>query len=1847
MVNFIKNKKNIIDILNLCFETKHDFKGAERSDAITTDYALSLRFDDNNKTKFKEITNILNLVYTLERKLIEKDDPNTKSLAFVNQKFITDVSSLLGIDINSLDKNIGDLEATIFIKSYMNDKLYPPGINMSDLFSIYAIKKSEKDHPKYFIKCDIINNKVVNPKITYNNHDEDEVVKVLLSKFNTGKDKKIFNKNEFLKELVDIGLLSNIEENKFIKDTKVTGFLDIERILFEKDNLNKWKKEISENYPDLASEYMNLTANTYQPYTKDWDPATNYGNIEIDDMNLNNQNNEILDIYNNVESPVDHVPINQINKSLKYISRFLIKIIPYDGSESNLIPKRDDQLDVLIRNSNWDKKTIFSYDLYKELKNDVNITNVSKYKYLPLLIPSSDPRNKNYNFLIKKGFSVAELSFGINYILKSNISDLSELSQSITNDLGDNDEDISRKIPPKFKLIMILVSNLLKTIRPSIESHIGGEVKDLPDDSQLIEVIIIVLFDLKKAGDWGLVQYCKENNYKLMSFDRLCSLYMILSKVTGLFSGSLTDPSIGEHDTTYTYLGIYNSKKEVKLISNNQLFIRFNNVIISINDRMKEIIYGYIEDTRNITDSKNNKKLSIKDSQGLRNDVCFMKEKIKEIEEKNFNQHFFKNSNVDTILNKNLTFTDSDNILTLQRNFKELSDNFKYYIKEKKNIIQPDEVKTIYSKFIDACDIMLGEDLLETIFTIDDPEESSLIKSPQSKENIEEIKRLNTQRLKIVSYIDLLKSLITIEELFFNYNYLSAIKYFNNRVVSVLIDTTPSKLEAILKFTQKHTHTGLIGELYDLFGNTASVRSSPSRNKSPFYVKLNRIFDNKILMDYFLDSSNLLSVNEILESDNKIFKDLKSHLLDMVSSITTNIQGNKKLSTISQLLEKFFEVTIVGKSIKNLPILISLLDNSIKTHVEKLLNPEQFNLVTELLSSIKSFKVNIYDEDGDELRKTNAKLVILTYTIDLFVDSLRTMAESEGRDIKQANLISQLSQLDEPYQNLNNSIINFLGFTGNVDESSWLSNIEYCKQNFNINFDDNDEFFEKYKTKYYELWNYVYTNLKNQFEQISGNTDSVSQFLNEINGILRLNEQNFRTIYKQMLSVSDASISLELPKSRSKKGLTKIPVNYIIKYSEAIANLFILFINNKTYSKKKEKPIYTYYRPVISDDYDIKTLLNFKDSILSLRSVLNSITIIQSCETDQCQIYDLVQESTLKIPTNEIEKDKTVDQCLVEIDTLAGSSISSNLSSRNVDISSQQDPDQSSKPVKLNPDVKKSLKVEDLEKINQMINQGDSSNPFHMTLRSGNKKKDHDGGSDITPKENINQLVETTRTVDDAALKYCEGKTDIDISKINSYEDLETKMMNKILEVKKKTEDDENYKSDGKIIMDCMRQQFDYIREEVDKLDMSTSNVLSYNVGEFVKFKQGDDVEREGFIKNITKDKMGDTTYSILEIIDKHNLNPNLVHNVTDVSIIYDKSYLDPFDSPNNFYLGPFDTSDESIVYRITPFEKETILSLICTRNLWNQCNVIDNLNSDKIGEVYMYNIKDLSNEIDKKFESFMKIETRKKNVSKYIDSPSNDLSVSLKIPPFKGKKDLITPTLYVIYKVCYTVIKNNPKIYNTDIESILNKHINGVGKLTRNIQRAHLFTKYIKELMLIIMNKYPFNIYHCNTNTINKELYDNIDTCNKKWSTEEFIDSENPHIYDIFNNDDKEFLRKYVTMINDTSSPSILKRDLQQSLKLDSNRFLQSEIFSDDDKNLNLQFFINLKDKLDFIIHEYGDVSLGKKQIKDMVQHPVKGISKINPTDKCPIDKPYKNEDMYTILYCYLELIKNILVNI
>ena len=65
---------------------------------------------------------------------------------------------------------------------------------------------------------------------------------------------------------------------------------------------------------------------------------------------------------------------------------------------------------------------------------------------------------------------------------------------------------------------MILIYNLLLTIPiclPKLikSSNISDQSKvKLVSDNTYIDIIILMLFDLKKAGDWGLVQYCKKKN---------------------------------------------------------------------------------------------------------------------------------------------------------------------------------------------------------------------------------------------------------------------------------------------------------------------------------------------------------------------------------------------------------------------------------------------------------------------------------------------------------------------------------------------------------------------------------------------------------------------------------------------------------------------------------------------------------------------------------------------------------------------------------------------------------------------------------------------------------------------------------------------------------------------------------------------------------------------------------------------------------------------------------------------------------------------------------------------------------------------------------------------------------------------------------------------------------------------------------------------------------------------------------------------------------------------------------------------------------------------------------------
>ena len=61
------------------------------------------------------------------------------------------------------------------------------------------------------------------------------------------------------------------------------------------------------------------------------------------------------------------------------------------------------------------------------------------------------------------------------------------------------------------------------------------------DNNKILNTALFILFDLKKSGDWGLVNYCKRTGGLLLTMDRLCGLYAVLNSVDVLCSCKLND----------------------------------------------------------------------------------------------------------------------------------------------------------------------------------------------------------------------------------------------------------------------------------------------------------------------------------------------------------------------------------------------------------------------------------------------------------------------------------------------------------------------------------------------------------------------------------------------------------------------------------------------------------------------------------------------------------------------------------------------------------------------------------------------------------------------------------------------------------------------------------------------------------------------------------------------------------------------------------------------------------------------------------------------------------------------------------------------------------------------------------------------------------------------------------------------------------------------------------------------------------------------------------------------------------------------------------------------------------
>ena len=113
------------------------------------------------------------------------------------------------------------------------------------------------------------------------------------------------------------------------------------------------------------------------------------------------------------------------------------------------------------------------------------------------------------------------------------------------------------------------------------------------------------------------------------------------------------------------------------------------------------------------------------------------------------------------------------------------------------------------------------------------------------------------------------------------------------------------------------------------------------------------------------------------------------------------------------------------------------------------------------------------------------------------------------------------------------------------------------------------------------------------------------------------------------------------------------------------------------------------------------------------------------------------------------------------------------------------------------------------------------------------------------------------------------------------------------------------------------------------------------------------------------------------------------------------------------------------------------------------------------------------------------------------------------------------------------------------------------------------------------------------------------------------------------------------------------------KNVKLDGNRFLVTERNNDllnriglnlDDKeyHTNLDFFINLNEKFQYILKNYGNMMIKKpsgnlfvslKSLRDDIE--TSGFEEI-----CDITPPYMNQHMYSVLLCNMKLIYYLFYN-
>ena len=436
------------------------------------------RSNKNTKHYAKEIIDCVNLPPILDK---------------TSDNFESNIMTEFGLDIDSIQRD-NYMESQMVQSVFLNPKTYNPKISLEENLEVWAYNHAIKytddegvtgSSPENLYRC-----KVVMGELEL---DRDEVKPA----------SEIYEKIETF-----------TGESNIIVDTIPSNF----SYLYNKLIMKKSK----------------------QPFTKDWDPATLTGN-ELSEEELGKSiipSTDVRKIYNQESVNV-----------LKDFSKKVLNIVPVysqviEGGDDNQtkncsIEKGEVNSNYCIIRNSEDSDIPENAQLLLLFKNNdeadfsFNIDSATHTYKLPIDIEND---SKTY---ITSGYSVKELSSGIGLFvgLRKEIRSINEeFNETECDVIKEKIETMHSRSNKLDKKGLLLAWNIIDSILHNKDALIYNDSPLTTDDA--LQYGILIMLDLKKAGDWGLVDYCRRTGSVLLTVDRLCGLYALINNVSVIFSGS-------------------------------------------------------------------------------------------------------------------------------------------------------------------------------------------------------------------------------------------------------------------------------------------------------------------------------------------------------------------------------------------------------------------------------------------------------------------------------------------------------------------------------------------------------------------------------------------------------------------------------------------------------------------------------------------------------------------------------------------------------------------------------------------------------------------------------------------------------------------------------------------------------------------------------------------------------------------------------------------------------------------------------------------------------------------------------------------------------------------------------------------------------------------------------------------------------------------------------------------------------------------------------------------------------------------------------------------------------------